>query len=186
MPDVAFFTRSLTGAWRLARFDAGGMAAFDVSFEGFWRSFWAAGLVLPLYIFFLAINFEGTPVGMTTFVAVKGVGYALGWIAFPVAMIGLAILLRLTPNYVRFIVALNWAAVLQSVLFVPVNIIAALGGLDSDLGALLYLATLGAVLFYEWFVTRSALETSAPIAAGLVAVDVLLEVMIDVGFDRLV
>ncbi len=61
MPDVAFFTRSLTGALRLARFDAGGMAAFDVSFEGFWRSFWAAGLVLPLYIFFLAINFEGTP-----------------------------------------------------------------------------------------------------------------------------
>ena len=47
MPDRAEVLRSLYGAYRLAFLDQSGMAHFNLSVDGFWRSFFAAVLVAP-------------------------------------------------------------------------------------------------------------------------------------------
>ena len=47
MPDHDSVIRSIYGAWRLALLDPSGLNWFDVSIEGFWRSFFAAAIVAP-------------------------------------------------------------------------------------------------------------------------------------------
>ena len=44
MPLNQEVARSIFAAWRIARFDAGAMNYFNLTLEGFWRSFFAAGL----------------------------------------------------------------------------------------------------------------------------------------------
>jgi hypothetical protein len=186
MPNCEYFRRSLEGAYLLARFDPDGMNRFDLTSSGFVKSFWAAALVLPFYIIFVVGSFDGTEVSTGTFALVRGLAYVAGWIAFPIAMIFLASLLKLSSNYVPFIVASNWAAVLQTVIFVPANIVATRTSMEGDFAPFLFLVTLTVVLIYQWNVARTSLATTGLIASGLVAVDVLLGVMIDLGFARLI
>lgn len=186
MPTWPEIARSLQGAWRLARFDPDGMNYFDLSIEGFWRSFGAAVVVLPVYVYFVAVNFDGTDASMTWFIIVKAMGYGAAWAVFPIVMAGIARILNLTGNYIPFIIASNWASVLQVLLFIPVNTVVGLGGMQSDGGAVLYLFTMIIVLTYQWFVARTALQTTIGIAAGLVAVDLFLGLLVAGLFDSLV
>ena len=47
MPDHEEVLHSLYGAYRLAFLDRSGMSHFNLSVDGFWRSFFAAVLVAP-------------------------------------------------------------------------------------------------------------------------------------------
>ena len=44
---------AIGGALKLARGDARGLGFFDLSIDGFWRSFRAAAICYPLYLFLL-------------------------------------------------------------------------------------------------------------------------------------
>lgn len=185
MPTWPEIARSLNGAWRLAHFDPRGMSYFELSIEGFWKSFGAAALAFPVYIYFVAVNFDGTDSNALWFVVVKALAYVVPWIVFPIVMAGLSKALNLTANYIPFIIASNWASVLQALLFIPVQTLAAFGSL-TDVGLLLYLLTVVAVLIYQWFVTYTALRASMGIAAALVVIDLILGLSIASIFDRLV
>ena len=56
MPSLAEVARAIYGAWRLMLFDADGMTFFDLSTGGFWRSFFAAVVVAPLYAVLVVID----------------------------------------------------------------------------------------------------------------------------------
>ena len=182
MPTWPEISRSVYGAWRLALLDTGGMTYFDLSIGGFWRSFGAAFVTLPLYIYFVAVTFEGTEATMTAFVLVKALAYAVGWIAFPVVMIGLAPLLGLSARYIDFIVVTNWGSVLRSVVFVPINTLAGFGDAATGFGAMLYFVTMAAALAYQWYITRTSLQTNGITASGLVIVDLLLGFLVVILF----
>ena len=47
IPDQQEVIRSIYGAWRLPWLDRSGMGHFNLSVDGFWRSFFAAVLVAP-------------------------------------------------------------------------------------------------------------------------------------------
>ncbi len=177
IPSSAEIVRSLNGAWRLLLLDPSGMGRFDASIGGFWRSFFAAVLVAPLYILRglidpLAAEAEASGIGPALTAVLT---YVLVWVAFPITMIFIARFLDLRQAYVGFIVALNWARVLQAVLLVAVSGAAALAGTPSDF---LTLTAIAAVLVYQWVVTKTALATSGTVAAALVIIDALLESLI--------
>ena len=196
IPDRAEIYSSIYGAWRLARLDPSGMRFFSLTIEGFWRSFFAAVIVAPIYIYIRLIRpiarvqmpqqpldapvVEGEPpVDAGPNLVVDIGAYVVGWAAFPVLMILLARLLNLSGQYVSFIVAYNWANVVQWAVFGVAATIAAALGAETGLGVVLNLAALAAVLFYQWFVARTALLTSAYVAAGIVVIDVLLGLIIN-------
>lgn len=83
-----------------------------------------------------------------------GIGYVISWTIFPVLMISLVRFIKRDVYYVRFIIAYNWAAVLQNAFYMPLAITAQLGMLSAEAGTFLGLIVLTAVLFYVWFVTR--------------------------------
>ena len=173
-------TDSLYGAYRLARFDAGGMAFFDTSVGGFWRSFYAAALVAPFYTILLALQYglEIDPPHPMRYFLLHVDAYVISWLVFPVVMVGLSQLIMRQAHFRRYIVVYNWAAVLQNALYLPLAILQASDGLSRDAGNLLGLIVLVAVLVYIWFITRTALAITAPTAAGVVAVDFFLTLII--------
>ncbi len=182
MPSAREVVAALYGTWRLMRFDAGGMAWFDISITGFWRSFFAAVLVAPGFAVLLAFNLaaRGEPVGLGRAIVVWTVAYAVMWAAFPIAAILITRLLGLGGRYIPLIIAYNWANVPQVLL----NLLAALisaGGTDAgEGGGLVVLAAFIYLRVYLWFVMRTALETTSLTAAALVLFDFVIGAIIGV------
>jgi hypothetical protein len=186
MPDRGEVISSLYGACRLALMDRSGLAYLNLTFEGFWRSFFAAVLAAPGFALLAAQKLAARPEpldpGWATLVQL--LAYGLSWAAFPLAAVMLTRLLGLSQNYVALIVALNWSAVVQLVVFLAALLLGlALPGLLDQL--IMMLVTCG-ILFYQWFVTRSALQTTGGVALMLVLVDLVLNSAIHVSADRLI
>jgi len=57
--------------------------------------------------------------------------------------------------------------------------------LPGVLEGLIMLLVTGGILFYQWFITRSALQTTGGVALMLVLIDLVLNSAISVSADRL-
>ncbi len=167
---------ALSGALRLARMDPGGLGHFDTSIAGFWRSFYAAVVVVPAYILLMIFYAALEPVdaGPGRWVVVEAIAYVIEWTAYPLAMVFISRWLACSDNYIRYIVAHNWANVLGIALFLPV---AAIAVLNPALTGLIYLAMI-AILVYQWYVARTALEITGGAAAGLMVFNFVLSFFI--------
>jgi uncharacterized membrane protein YobD (UPF0266 family) len=183
MPSREEIKSALLGAADLARLDASGMGRFDLSIEGFWNSFFAAALAAPGYLILVldAYATEGAPADLGLVFFVETIAYAANWIVFPLAAALLTRVLGLGARYVPLIVAGNWAAVLQVALLVVALAIGSLA--PGDLRSPLLLAALAAVMVYQWFVIRTALQTSGGIALAFLVIDVLLSRLINLSAD---
>jgi hypothetical protein len=177
---------ALYGAWRLARFDPGGMSYFDLSIDGFWASFLAAALLYPLYVLqlFLLPDWHDGSVDTGTLLLVRTLAYGISWIDFPLIAIVLTRYLGLGGRYVPFIIALNWASVLQGLLQIALVIVKATGILG-EFADLLWFAGFIVVLVYQWYVTRVSLGAPAGMAAALVVIDQILNVALLFATDPL-
>ncbi|OHC74681.1 MAG: hypothetical protein A3G18_06850 [Rhodospirillales bacterium RIFCSPLOWO2_12_FULL_58_28] len=173
--------RSLYGAYRLARRDAGGMAFFNTTIDGFWRSFLAAAIIAPFYILLLYIRFNAGEMNVHPyrFVAVEAISYVLSWVTFPVVMISLAKFLEREKNYLAYIVAYNWASVLQNALYLPLAMLMVNELLPAGMASALSLIVFLMIIFYTWFVARTALNVSGGIASGIVVLDLVISVFIN-------
>ncbi len=81
---------ALAGCWRLATGDRGGLACFDRSLDGFWRSFRAAFLSYPLYLVLLMMRVspeQWQAAGGGRIVAIETIGYVIAWVAFPLVIL---------------------------------------------------------------------------------------------------
>ena len=185
MPDRAEVLSALYGACRLAWFDASGMTYFNLTVEGFWRSFFAAVLVAPAYAILVGMqsSAEAEDFNLALVFLTESIGYVLAWCAFPIVALLLTRMLGLDRNYVALIVAHNWSAVPQTAAFVAVVLLGVV--LPQGLGTLLVTLTTGAILVYQWFVIRTALQSSGGIALMLLLVDLVVTSMISAGADRI-
>jgi len=179
---------ALYGAYRLAHFDDQGMRYFDTTIPGFWRSFFAAVLVAPLYLVLLLVRYPTlvNEVPLGRFVAIELIAYVIAWVAFPLIMVSVAKAIDREDNFIRYIVAYNWAAVLQNGLYLPIAIMASSGVLPEAAATTLGLLALLAIVIYTWFITRTALDIQSGMAAGIVGLDFLLSVIINAIADGVV
>lgn len=185
MPDREEVYHSLYGAYRLAFLDKSGMNYFNLSVDGFWRSFFAAVLVAPGFAVLVIekLMTRPDPVDLGWAMLIQMLAFGLSWAAFPLVAVVLTQLLGLSRNYVPLIVALNWAAVLQVAVFLAALLLGFL--FPGMLGGLLLVVITCAVLFYQWFVTRTALQTTGGVALLMVLVDLVLNTAINLSADRL-
>ena len=178
---------SVFGAYRLARVDASGVANIDPSPEGARQSFYAAVIVLPAYALLLALRLDeqGTDAPFLHTVLVELIAYVVNWTAFPLALHRAAAMLDRSRNYTGAVAANNWAAVVQMAAYLPAVVIAKLGILPEGLGSGLVFGVMLAMLAYQWFVLRTALEVSGVAAAALVMLDLFLSALIGDFSDNL-
>jgi hypothetical protein len=172
---------ALHGAWLLARLDRRGMGYFDRSEAGFWKSFTAAVLVFPAFLILLGLRIEDaewSSSGVVRILLVETIGYVVAWTAFPLMMLPVTRFLGRENRWLEFIIAYNWSQVLQYALFLLATILAGSGAFPSSLATGIASAATVAVLLYEWFVARAALDTGAAGATMIVLVDLVLGVLI--------
>jgi hypothetical protein len=184
IPDQEEVLRSIYGAYRLAWLDRSGMSHFNLSVDGFWRSFFAAVLVAPGYALLVVQELIARPEEVSPIWAfvIETLAYATVWAAFPAVAIVLTQLMGLSRNYAAMIIAANWAAVIQIGVFL---VAVALGFVLPALASFTATVATGVILFYQWFVIRTALDTTAGIAIALVLVDLLVNAAISVTADSL-
>lgn len=180
-------SRSIFGAWILARFNPDGLKFFDNTVEAFWRSFWAAAIVLPAYVILLTLRHSGSTIGVGAGTAffVHAIAYVIGWVAFPFLMFYVAQMINRDQWYCRYIVAYNWSVVLQITLMLTVGLLAASGILSPAIGGAATVISVVFVLIYQGFIARIALQITGPGAAGIVFMDFLLSLMLDGWSARL-
>jgi hypothetical protein len=171
---------SLYGAFRLARFDPHGMNYFNAGPSGFWRSFWAAVIIAPFYAVLLATAYPSleTSHDPVRFALVEGIAYVMAWVAYPLVMAWVTRQLDRFDYFIGYIVAYNWAAVLQNALFIPINILWVTGALPPDVSFMLWLIVFSLILAYLWFIARTALALAPMAAASIVGIDLVLNVII--------
>jgi hypothetical protein len=172
---------ALTGALRLARGDRRGLACFDPSAEGFWRSFRAAVLGYPFYLILLLLRVsdaEWAKSGDFRIVAVETIDYVINWVAFPLAMVSVARWLDREQQFFGFMTVYNWCQLPEMALFVLIGFEGSSGLLPSEAAQLIQLAAALAVLVYEWYIARIALETTPPGAAAVVLVNLVLGLLV--------
>jgi hypothetical protein len=172
---------ALAGALRLARGDRGGLACFDRSLDGFWRSFRAAVISYPLYLVLVSMRVslaEWERSGGWRIVTVETIGYVVAWVAFPLLMLTVTRWIGRAQRFFDFMVPYNWCQVPQSALFVLVGLMSAGGMLRAEAAQAIDIIAAIATLVYEWFIARVALDTTAVVAVLVVVVDLFLGVVI--------
>lgn len=172
--------RSLVASWQLFRGRADGLALLDRTVEGFWRSFAAILLVLPVNaVTMLAVSriddtdqtvghliLDGLPVLVTD------------WVAFPVLLALAARPLGVTGTYVSYVVARNWAAPLAAALLMVPFLLEGAGWTSPPVTAFLSVISLGLVLRLHFVILRLALRTEIGPSAALVLADVIVTLVI--------
>ena len=171
IPSPLEIARAIYGAWRLAHLDPAGMNFLDRTVEGLWKSFFAAVLVAPGYLLLLLIDVSELELsaGPLRVLVVQLLIYVIIWVAFPLVMYAWAQNMGRAAEYPGFIVAYNWAQVVQMVLVLPASVIVAGHFLPDGMIPLVNLAVLLVLLGYEWFIARTALALGGPAAAGVIA-----------------
>lgn len=172
---------ALVGCLRLARGDRGGLAYFDRSVDGFWRSFLSAFLCYPFFLLLLTMRTslaEWNTAGGLRIVLIETIGYVISWVAFPLVMLSVLRWIGREQRYFDFMVPYNWCQLPQSALFMLVGLESAAGALSDPVSQAIEIAAAAAVLFYEWYIARVALEASGSGATLVVLVDLVLGVLV--------
>lgn len=171
----------LDGMIRVARLRPDGISAFDATPQGFWRSFWAAAILAPLAA--TTMLFEAADLGSeaepTRFLLLQAIAYVVNWVAFPLLMLRIADLLQRGHNYFRYMVAYNWFRLLQAAVVYPISLLALSQMVPDDAVAFLSLVVISAMLLYDWFIAKSALEIDGGTAAAIVIIGFLLGILVN-------
>lgn len=173
---------ALTGLFRLARGDPGGLGCFDRSIDGFWRSFRAAVICYPLYLMLLTMRVAAADwqrSGGLRIVTVETIAYVISWTAFPLVMLRVARWIGRADRFLDFMVPYNWYQLPQGVLFVVVGLVTAAGSPHSPAAQLVAVVAAAAVLGYEWYLARIAFDTTRLAATLIIVVDLVLGALID-------
>ncbi len=173
------------GGWRILI--AAGMAYFDKTVEGFWRSFFAALLVAPLYAVMLGLRYSTNSQsnGPMLYGLIEAISYLISWFAYPVVMLSLTEALNCRNRFVGYMVAYNWSLVLQNCVLVPVALLGNLTFIGPDIATTVWFVAVVAVLVYLWFISRVGLGVPPLTAVGIVSIDILLSLMISAITDHL-
>lgn len=176
---------ALYGTLRLVRLKPDGFRWFDASLDGFWRSFAAAALVAPLYVFSQLVESNSLPAGALVeanhparTVLLEAIAYVVGWVAYPLLMVSVTRIIDRERQFFRYMVAYNWFQVPKELLFFILTVAYLLGGLPREGMQFLALVAVCGVLFYFWFIAKTGLEVDGYTAAGLVLIDLTVSLVI--------
>ena len=179
-PSLQEISSALFGVWRLARRDPGGEAFIDKTPDGFWKSFFAAVLLLPSYAFTLwvAPGSEHVTELSLRVVLVNGIAYVLGWVVFPVAAHQICRAIDRLKRYIGYIVAYNWSLVIIELVQLPLLVLHELGLAAESFTIFALFLVLIWSLVYHWYIAKVMLDVPGSAASGLVLVDWILSYFI--------
>jgi hypothetical protein len=191
--DFAYMTRSVDAAFDLVVRDQRAWSKFDLTTDGFYRSFAAMLIVLPLNVvadllirqIVVAERMrDGKPAEAAYGLAdalFSTASLSIQWLLFPIAMIFLLRYLGLGHRYAALIIAHNWSTVVIWLLHLPALLLVAAGLISLAAMIQLSLVIFGFALYYRFYIVQTALDTAWLTAAGIVMIDFLLQRNFELG-----
>lgn len=173
---------ALYGAWRLARFDRGGLAYFDASSGGALRSFAVVWFVLPAFCLTTVMEwriYDQWPAAPVLPIVAYGIAYLVKWAGFLTLVDWITGQIGRPKPFASFVVLYNWILVARSAAFMLLTFAAFTGLLPLEGLAALSLILTVAILVYEVFVFCAVLEVPVLSAVGLALVEVMLAGLIE-------
>jgi hypothetical protein len=169
----------LHAAWLLARGRAEGVSFVEADMAGAARSFWAAAVCLPAFVCLRLIGWteSGLPPHAAHVIAIDLLCFLAGWCGFAVLSHQMVGAMGLAARWPRFISLWNWCNVVQYLLLVVFSIPGLLGA-PVLVDEVAQVVALGWALWVEWFAFRLTLGIGFAAAAGLVAIDVAIGVLL--------
>jgi hypothetical protein len=162
-----------------------------MSEAGFWRSFGAVWLTLPVFVVVLALErhrlgLGGTPLfELSRLTLAVALSHLACFFALPLAMMALSGRLGLGRGCVPFVIVTNWLTVSTfAVMAVPV-ILYLIGWATPGHARVFALAAAVIALRLHWFAAKATLGVSGPFAAAVVFVGFALGLGIALSADGL-
>lgn len=192
--DIAYVNRSVDAAFGLVMRDKRAWDKFDLTVEGFYRSFAAFLIVLPMTIVADLITVqvqaaqrisEGEPALVQVYgfadAIFSAVALAAQWAIFPLAMLFVLRFLGLANRYAPLIIAYNWGTIVVYLFNMPAFLLFAAGFIGADDFAGLYLITLVFTLYYRYYTAETALDAGWSVAASTTLLSFVLHVYFEFG-----
>ncbi len=174
IPLLNYILYSLSAAWKLVRIDPRAMEYFDLSSDGFWKSFWAIAVIIPIF----CLNLLNTAGSDTPQPFISSIVYLVtGLPVTAVVMYYFTRFMDISDHYVSMIIAYNWlnALTFNIVVIATILIIALLPSSQLVLFIILLLRFyLGG--YVAWFMFVKSLRISGWLAIGVLIFEVVFNV----------
>ncbi len=179
MTLAASMTSGLTGALMLARGRADGFARVQADMGGAARSFWAAAISAPALLAMRLIDWtvQGRPPAPGHALGLDLLMFVIGWAGFAIISRTLVAAMGRAGRWPGFIAIWNWCNVVQYALLLAAAIPVLLRA-PEPVQQVSELIAIGWALWLEWFATRIALDIPGMAAAGLVALDLSIGLLL--------
>jgi hypothetical protein len=186
---------ALVGCWRVALGDSIGVTFFDVSADGFLRSFWVAAVLAVLDVFDVvpaldmlkssgAVAYPPDP-SIGLLLAAAGISL-LSFVAFPVVMALLARPFGVSANYVPFITIRNWATLFLNLPLYLIDLLYYLGLTPAFLHDVVAFITQILAILVSYSIARVVLRTDISMSIGFTMLEFVIALFIgDVSFNLL-
>ncbi len=142
-----------------------GLRKLDLTIDGFWASFGAVVLILPVALVALAservaLQVTGGDVAALTggYVVLRLIAVIVDWLAFPAILALLSRPMGIAARFVPYIVARNWAAVLIAAMFAVPHLFHALGVLPTGMLPFALLILFGIAVWFAYVISVEAVE----------------------------
>lgn len=175
---------AMRGCWRLLWRDPAAFEDFNLTVEGFWRSFVmllpTVVLAYPVFIAAQSYSIELVKAGESPPDLRLGSYYAYLLASVALWVLASAVLARLlgvAQNYVRYIIIYNWMAVPATIVAVIPHILYLATGSATPLMLLHF--TLVFLAYLSWYVAKAGLETTALVALVFLATEYALTYGLD-------
>jgi hypothetical protein len=176
--------RAMTGVYRLGLQDAKGLSWFEMTADGFFRSFWAIGLSAPLYLYSVMgtmraaqamPDLDGKPISLSIFILLHALFFLGSCFGFLIAMIPLSRMLDLQGRYAGFAIAHNWGTLAYHVAAIVPVLAFALGVVNAADAIYLWLIAVGLTCYLRFAIISQTMNAPWPIAAALALTDLLIQ-----------
>lgn len=171
----------MQGALRLLTFRPGGEACFDVSLNGFWRSFGGMLFALPLVVL---IYFErehlGVAINGTTYFSI----YFATWISFPIAAAVAVSVVGARHRYIAWVILHNWGVVWLYCIIAAIWSLQVIGVINAELRDFLFFLYGYLRILVHWRIAYVTLGLPTITAAFTAAVPALVSFIVLVWISQ--
>lgn len=171
------FRLGIRGLVLLARLDKSFLRCFDRTAAGAMRSFWLSLAILPLALLLYWRDIDGSVPSPTIFMIARTIGYAYGWILFPLLLLLVGRVLDRDAEAPGCIAVYNWFSLIWVAFQAPVTLLFLINP-ESGIGVLLGIAALVYSIVLEGFLLMHCLRIQLWQAALLAIGDALLSLYV--------
>jgi len=177
LPSSAEIRSAIKGLGLLLRGDDRVLLCYDLSLDGFWRSFWLPLALLVAYVLIMrpeAAELAAYDGDITYYMLLQALKFLLGWAAY-FALIGLVSrMFGLSQRFGIFVILYNWAQAITTAATLPI-----LAAVTWDLLPVSVLAGWSTALLLAWLyivarIGRHGLGGTWPLAITLSSLDLLV------------